>query len=48
VDVGNKSFVTNDNEEVILEEGTIRGEAISKQVVIVHQGQPLAKKRLEF
>jgi hypothetical protein len=33
VDVGNKSRVTNDNEEVILEKGKIGGEATSKQVV---------------
>jgi hypothetical protein len=38
VDVGNKSLVTNDNEEVIFEKGKTGGEAISKQVVIVHQG----------
>jgi len=31
VDVGNKSLVTNDNKEVILEEGKIGGEATSKQ-----------------
>jgi hypothetical protein len=46
VDVGNKSLVTNDNEEVILEEGKIGREATSKQMVIVHQGANSSQEKI--
>lgn len=44
--MGNKSLVTNDNEEVILEEGKIGGEATNKQVVIVHQGATTSQEKI--
>ncbi len=46
MDVGNKSLVTNDNEEVILEEGKIGREATSKQMVIVHQGANSSQEKI--